>query len=167
MEQKRLISAESAAASDPLFNGVIDRVDQAGDEVVILDYKSSTATKKSASKWVEDDQVQLPIYIEAVEAGLTELSQVKVRGAFYFDAKNFGREKGMRILGSNDLLPDKKSRSSDLKEEEWMKMSQTLHERLQQLIQNIQTGIFSPAPKDVKDCMECQWRSLCRAPHLQ
>lgn len=167
MAQKHLVSPESAQEGDPLFSGVIDRVDQAGDEVVILDYKSSVLNKKSAAKWIEDDQLQLPIYIEAVESGLTDLAQVSVRGAFYYDAKDFKRDKGLKIIGDNELLPDKRSKSSDLTAEEWLKLSGALHNRLQEVIDKIRDGEFAPAPKDIDDCAKCQWRSLCRAPHLQ
>ena len=79
-------SCELRLAPDLKIFGRIDRVDECGDMVRIVDYKTGTIDC-SASKYYTGAKLQLPLYLLAVSGGR------RAAGAYYFPAAVEYREK--------------------------------------------------------------------------
>jgi RecB family exonuclease len=152
------------------FRGKIDRVDlDPHGHAVILDYKTSRASDKitSAPSWLEKQSLQLPLYAMAIEAGLAaDVPPSEVMGAFFYIAKGFNRDVGMRLKEFEDVLyaGNRYMKKIDLSGK--AELMSEVRSHVAQVLARIQSGDFAPQPKDVKACENCQWRSLCRAPHL-
>lgn len=150
------------------FKGFIDRVD--GDNegnYVVIDYKSSAGQVRNHSSWLDKGSFQLALYSQAVEDGLTELESGKVTGAFYFVSRTLDRDKGFRLdEGDESLFPLPKRSRNRVNLSDRNKMFEQINSKVQTLIEQMQTGHFHPSPKDSQDCFSCQWRMICRAPHL-
>ncbi len=150
------------------FRGSIDRVDtDSGGHAVVLDYKSSASQIKNYNSWLDNDQLQLSVYGYLVQKGFTELKPLEVLGMGYYLAKEFERNKGLWCEEADGELfnINKRSRNSMSKldlEDYWGEVKVRIHE----LVAEMQKGKMSPEPKDKRDCDNCSWRSLCRAPHL-
>lgn len=165
-EQKKLVAVSEANSHTIPLSGVVDRVDGDGTEYVVLDYKTSLKDLMGPDRWLKEDSFQLLIYEQAVTRGFTELPSKPVRGAFYYGANPINRNKGIRLEGETNLLRKVRKTPSVLSAEKYKDLIEGLFTRLDQLITGMQNGKFLPQPKDKKNCGECKWKSLCRAPHL-
>jgi ATP-dependent helicase/nuclease subunit B len=149
------------------LSGRIDRVD--GNEIgeyVVLDYKTSSANLRGLDYATRSDDFQLALYTQAVESGRTDLKPGVARAAQYYIAKDMTRAKGFQLKGENDLMPaDTKGRHL-IELERREEIFTALNQRIGALAGQIIEGQFTPQPKSQKDCADCQWRTLCRAPHL-
>ncbi|MNT85228.1 hypothetical protein D3C72_2253630 [compost metagenome] len=89
----------------------------------------------------------------------------EVIGLFYYVFKNFER-KGFHLEDRAELLypanKRNKNGTSDVKEQYLSELSQLLMGTLDR----IHAGEMAPKPVDTKNCKSCEWRRLCRAPHL-
>jgi len=158
------------SSSDYLFRGKIDRVDgDSGRAYVVIDYKATKTEKvTNATSWVKDQSLQLALYSQIIEAGLTRLPKAPVIAAFFYVLRTFDRKTGFHL---DDLEPtyfetqDKKK--NKISEEAKQKIYVESAELLQSVVVGIEEGRLSPNPRDAdKDCPKCKWRSTCRAPHL-
>jgi hypothetical protein len=68
-------------------------------------------------------------------------------------------------LGENFFGFDDKKQNKITIEEKKKLIDQT-HEIINDTVQRIKSGDFKPNPKEIELCTDCQWRDLCRAPHL-
>ncbi|MGE0762741.1 MAG: PD-(D/E)XK nuclease family protein [Bdellovibrionales bacterium] len=166
IEKRQVVAGQQTSPGDLTFSGRIDRVDSDGQEYVVLDYKSSLVGTHSATNWAEKDSFQLALYSEVVENGFSELPARPVRGAFYYSAKDFERQKGLQVNGENSLLPAKGRRNSGVSEEQKREIFNQVRQRIAEILQKANQGLFQPQPKKPTQCFDCQWRNLCRAPHL-
>ena len=163
------------------IRGVIDRLDvfqipgSESNMVILWDYKSSTSGLVGAEKWLENRQLQLWFYKRAVELGLLpertmhELSQFKILGSLYIDLKSLERglgflsDEGLALLGT---APFGSSTPKTLNASEISELDQNMKSLVQSLTQSFVDGEFEPKPLEVAICDSCEWRTLCRAPHL-
>ncbi|MCB0389881.1 MAG: PD-(D/E)XK nuclease family protein [Bdellovibrionales bacterium] len=152
-----------------VFRGSIDRIDVDEENyAVVLDYKSSKNQLSNYNNWLENDQIQLSIYAYLVEKGFTGLGKpLKVFGMGYIAAKDCERNKGLWCEEADNKLftINNRSRNSMTKQElsiYWEKVKNRVYE----LVEKISEGEFQPLPKDIKECGKCNWRKICRAPHL-
>lgn len=149
------------------FSGQIDRIDSdSGQQLVLLDYKSSAGGISAHGSWLKKHELQLLFYMWVVEKSLLEDISGEVLGIFYYVFKNFER-KGFRIEDRAGLLypaPKRKDKNAtaEVKELYLTEFSKLL----MATVDRIRQGEIQPAPDDFKICTTCEWRRQCRAPHL-
>lgn len=156
-------------AGDLKFIGTIDRVDQdQSGHLAIMDYKSSMSSVAQFGSWLKKNQIQLLLYAMAVENGLTSLEPRPVVAALYYSVRPLNRDYGFLVEGVEQGLyeiPDKRKRnriSPEEKERLFAEGENLVRTAVGQMLE----GRFEPNPRDKKDCLDCQWSALCRAPHL-
>ncbi len=149
------------------FRGVIDRLDRNEQgQVVVIDYKSSTASLNQFTSWVQKGQIQLVLYSLAIMEGVLGGEKRDVVGAFYFALNKPERNLGFALAEApEDFLNVKKPTSPE--------QFENLVKGTKQLVFNIVTdllaGRIEPAPNkdlDEKLCEKCDWNQLCRYPAL-
>lgn len=150
------------------FVGRIDRIDaDSRGNLAIYDYKSSASSVGQHGSWLKNNQIQLLLYAMAVQEGLTSLEPAPVVAALYYVARPFNRDNGFKLEGVEQGLVEiegrKKNRLSIADRDRLFGEGKTL---ISEAARRILEGDFEPRPRDPKDCPKCQWRSLCRAPHL-
>ena len=153
------------------FYGRIDRVDgQNGqNDVVLLDYKSSSANLRHWQKWLENRELQMGLYTLAVEDGVTDLGPREVAAAFYYVLRSEERHKGFRVSETDEsfeLFPRVDRIRNWIGREEKMQLLDELRETVNAVVARMRSGDFAPFPADPQTCPSCRWKELCRAPHL-
>lgn len=160
----------SATADEKFYrlSGQIDRIDRDQDgRLALIDYKSSSSSAYGASSWIPEGHIQLLLYMWVVEQGLIPGAQGEVIGLFYYIIKNFDRKKGFCLDEAAGTLfdpPKRKRKNQDQQTKEFY--LRQLMDLLRQSVQRISSGEIHPQPRDIEDCKKCEWRRLCRAPHL-
>ena len=143
---------------DILIKGRIDRIDKIDDQILIIDYKSSLNRIGIMNSWLKNNDVQMPIYIQA-------RSNKNVCGAVYLSLSDF-KYKGFILKASDwNALLSKRSRSL-MDKDKVQPILKQMNQKIQKHIKNIQKGDFQPNPSHVKHCDKCKWRQICRAKHL-
>ncbi|MNJ99731.1 ATP-dependent helicase/deoxyribonuclease subunit B [compost metagenome] len=149
------------------ISGLIDRVD--GDDeghLVVLDYKSSSANISAHGSWLKKHQIQLLFYAFVLEQSLVKDVQGEVVGLFYFLFKTLER-KGFRIEEFDEPpYPTGKRKDKNGTFETKETYLTELSKLLMGVLDRIAKGEMAPTPEDTKVCNTCEWRRLCRAPHL-
>lgn len=151
------------------FIGSIDRVDEDKDgHLAIMDYKSSAASAAQYGSWIKKNQIQLLLYAIAIENGLTPLDPRPVLAALYYVARPLGRDYGFKVEDVTQGLFDvgDKRKKNRITSDEKSRLFDEGQELVKNAVSRILAGDFTPNPRDRKDCVECQWSALCRAPHL-
>lgn len=152
------------------IKGKIDRIDtDQNGHAVVLDYKTSATTAVNHESWIKNQQIQLAIYCMAIEANAVEsLKDYQVVGAFYYVLKNLDRMKGLKTLAGADLLyPASQFRPKQMIDEEAKaELMSSIRDLILECLGLIQAGEISPQPFKVQDCKKCDWKEICRAPHL-
>ncbi|MBC7420481.1 MAG: PD-(D/E)XK nuclease family protein [Bdellovibrio sp.] len=149
------------------IRGRIDRVDESISEnyYIIYDYKSSGGRIHNYKKWMSEYEFQLLIYILAFEAAYAE--EIPVKGALYYLYKNFDLSKGYVDtevgLSHFGLSKSNGSLSSD-ETHEALKADFIIF--ISEVFEKLHQGLFKALPFKIDICEECDWRKLCRAPHL-
>lgn len=160
--------AGSAADFPVGFSGRIDRID--GDEnghYVLIDYKSSVGSLRNWNSWIDNDQLQLAIYADLLEQGLTPLEKGLVEAAVYYVCKAESRTKGYYLKDSSgELFAIEPRMRNVVAREKRDELLLNVREVVSQAVEKIAGGEFEPKPKDLSTCQECAWNRLCRAPHL-
>lgn len=147
-------------------SGRIDRVDQ--DDLgryMVIDYKSSAGQLRNFGSWIKNNELQLLFYSLCIEQGLTDLPANEVLGAFYFILSKMQRQKGFRNSTGVGILYEP-HRSTEIDRDTLEGLYSELKQKLSITFDRIQAGQFQAAPDDFKICQTCDWRKLCRAPHL-
>jgi RecB family exonuclease len=190
---------------DVAFKGVIDRIDADVTEIqekcrtgaedlklraVVIDYKSSTPAA-SFKNWARDKHWQLLVYVLALEGGLIELENLRLRevdattsemkkqalppgtrfravGAYYHDGKSMKRSGGLRLEDEASDLFDftQNSRTKQTRGELDQALSE-LHAAFLRVAEILRDGKFFPLREADPACDHCGWRTACRAPHLK
>lgn len=151
------------------LRGKIDRVEKGPrGEWAIVDYKSSI-TPVAAKSWIENNKLQLLLYRWALEnKAIAEFGageSVNVIAALYWNLRKMDRTKGLRIRGVGEDWLGPTSRSA-LSVEDDRALRGSVDELLKDTKEVLRQGDWSPKPRQVKLCEECDWRTMCRAPHL-
>jgi RecB family exonuclease len=150
------------------FRGFIDRVDfDRHGFAAVIDYKSSNYGITAFSSWLEKDRLQLLLYAQALEAGLTAIAPRPVANAAYYVARTLSRDAGFKLSDVEQGLYDLADRKrNQLTSSEKQQMFIFLAAKLRLAAQGARSGEFSPIPKNRDDCANCRWSETCRAPHL-
>jgi hypothetical protein len=163
LDQQRFVMQGSGLP----FRGRMDRVDGDGEQIVLIDYKGSRGTLHHWQRWIDSDELQLAVYLLAIEDGVTALKDQFIAGAFYYVLKSRDRTRGLRrstarphLFGTDDGL---KNWSTDAEYEQLLADTRAT---VQKVAQAISAGRFAPHPKELKICSQCHWKGLCRATHL-
>ncbi len=139
------------------FRGKIDRIDldSSRQEVIIIEYKRSSASVQDPRKGVADGiHFQLPLYLIAAK---NLLKNKDICGAFSYVFREGKRRKGVltkQILGRNSLITN--GEMEDLLEMTIIKIQEKLN--------GIAHGYFFLNPFDFKRCSpnSCEFFDLCR-----
>ncbi len=150
------------------YQGRMDRVDISDrNQMIVLDYKLSGSQLKGAHQWIESGSLQMLFYIYALEHGWAEGLEGHVVAAFYYVIKNFAREVGFE---TKEEIPQffhpTSKRNQKYDEEQKTKLMNQFEELTESLASRLKKGEMKPIPEDEKSCARCEWRRLCRAPHL-
>lgn len=178
-----------------VIQGKIDRIDMDNHgNTVVIDYKSGVSSFKTYSGWIEHRQLQLLIYCLALQNQNplamdetkvysdavdiirnentknvnSEIDNFEIAGAFLYDFNRLNRDKGFKVqeLGSQLFsFDDQKRNKIDISERDRL-LQQTI-EVIDETVVHIRNGKFDPKPRKLETCKDCEWRDLCRAPHLQ
>jgi RecB family exonuclease len=158
------------------FSGKIDRIDSlkrsatpvgAPEKMVVIDYKSSSASFKNHSSWFDNQELQLLFYMWALEKELLTEIKGEVIGAFYYSFKDFHREKGFQIEEyAGPLFRPAGRKGVKATSEDKRELFAQFETLLMEVAHKIQNGQLEPKPFDVKTCRSCGWSMLCRSTHL-
>ncbi|MCC7405750.1 MAG: PD-(D/E)XK nuclease family protein [Bdellovibrionales bacterium] len=111
--------------------------------------------------------MQLPLYAHWLALGFSSLGPGEVVGALYYVAKNLDRTKGFVVdQGVEGLLgPANRYQQVSLGDRDGLiKESVRI---LGEAVGAILAGNLGPRPeRPEQTCVTCQWRGLCRSPHL-
>lgn len=147
------------------FNLRIDRIDQSKTQryYIVYDYKSGASALPTAKKFISQSQFQMLLYLSAVKLTVDDPSLIK--GALYYLYKSFDLSKGVidKQIGQQDF--ELGSRNSSLVDS-LAELEQQFLEAISGLLETLNTGIFKTNPLEIKICSDCDWKKLCRAPHL-
>jgi RecB family exonuclease len=152
-----------------LIRGRIDRLETDGQgNYVVVDYKAGSKMPDQAS-WIKDNDLQLLFYMWALEKGALNGLQGHVIGAFYYTYKDFSRNRGLQVEGTEGRLfpavsAQRKNITVTLAEK--LSLFEKLEEILREVIRRTALGDWGSGPRDEKICQLCQWSGTCRAPHL-
>ncbi|EPX63719.1 hypothetical protein D187_006128 [Cystobacter fuscus DSM 2262] len=143
------------------FEGTIDRLDMAGGEVGVIDYKSGHLSRSELrNKLLDASDFQLPLYLYAARAS----GHQGTRHAAWFSLKT-----GKAILLSEVLADKKQELSLDL--DELLSTEPDVRQRLaaeqkpnlanavESLVRRVRAGQFAMRPKD---CGRCGYQAVCR-----
>jgi ATP-dependent helicase/nuclease subunit B len=119
--------------------GVIDRLDRATEGWIVLDYKTGS-TQFSKARFEDGSDLQLPLYVIAVNEVLRPGGEQAVDG-FYYMLKSF-RHSASLGKGMAEICEDVKQRA-------------VAHAA------NICAGRFPPEPRDGGACRACAAREIC------
>ena len=106
------------------------------------------------------------MYAFAIESGWVQIPKGDVVAAFYFDVQTWDRGKGFAMDDESiNLFP--KKRGSCIDQDEYNSLMSEFESVLKSVTDSISSGRLWPSPENKESsCNQCDWRSLCRAPHL-
>lgn len=136
--------------------GRIDRIDvhPPSSSFAIIDYK--TGAIPSGKSVLNGKILQMPVYILAVTKLL--YPNHKPSGVFYYALKDL-EIKGLALKdGCDEKTLNAPSRFS---EELWHTMQENALNEIDQAVTGIQSGHFSPQPREATQCRSCDYRHLC------
>ena len=171
-EIQAYIDAKGQVRSRPfkggiLIRGRLDRLDEVGDDIFsVIDYKSSHTGKTNYKTWLEKGDFQLGLYALMIKEGCLEGVSGDVVSAVYFGMKEMKRDKGFLMEAYNGLAHNISTHHHKMNVEEQKDFFEKLQEEIGRIISLILQGEFSPRPRNKDLCQDCQWRNVCKAPHL-
>lgn len=149
------------------FNLRIDRIDthRQKNYCIVYDYKSSERAEHKATKWIDDYQFQMLLYLTALKLTLPE--NLVIKGSLFYYYKNFKINTGLvdQEIGLNDFLFNKRN-SSLFDEGAVAALDVEFIQLVSELLKRLDKGEFKTVPYDFTICEDCDWRKLCRATHL-
>ncbi len=148
------------------IKGRLDRFDllKADNSFVLFDYKSSkNAGTHMAGSWLKYNEYQLLLYSLCVEKAYG----YKVLGALYYFYKNYEHNVGYVLEKDFDYKKSLNLKKNTLmSEEDLLVLKNDFLNQLKTLFDRLTENNFKTSPVDEKECQTCDWRKLCRAPHL-
>lgn len=160
---------ESLILDKPVrFSGRFDRIEKDSEnKIFIVDYKRNSSKFKNPNSWIKENTVQLLFYAWVIQRLFSD-QNVEVSGGAFYDYQKLKRDVGFFQQDlSKSFLPSKVRSIFLLKSEDFQKLLQDFDHHLSRLIQKMSEGDYSTHPLDPTTCKTCDWRKLCRAPHLR
>lgn len=155
------------------LRGRIDRIDLdvKSQSYLIYDYKRSDSSYLNyADKWISEKEYQLLVYVMAlIQEGI---SAQQIKGALYYFYQKFQIYKGGYWQDADSADSTCFAHQIDFKKkttqspQDLIQLIQKFEEELKVLLAQISEQKFWAIPKNTDDCADCDWRKLCRAPHL-
>jgi ATP-dependent helicase/nuclease subunit B len=149
------------------FNIRIDRVDTHKNHKysVVYDYKSSGYQVENYAKWLTEYHYQMLLYMIALQLVFKEESQIKA--ALYYQYKTFDIKKGLidEVIAVNEFGLTKRNKSL-ISVDKVAELENKFALSIADVLQNLDSYKFNTRPVDMDICTKCDWRKLCRAPHL-
>ncbi len=148
------------------FRGYIDRIDKDEEgHLVVVDYKTSSASLSQYTSWVKKGRIQLVLYALALMEGVLGDDKRDVVGAFYYALNKPERRYGYVL----ENAPEDFISGKPIKPEKYEEIINGTRELVFHIIQDLQAGRIEPHPRldlDEKLCTNCEWNQLCRYPSL-
>ncbi len=152
------------------FTGKIDRIDggtEPSADLVLLDYKMGESSVKTFGAWLKENTLQLGFYTWAIEKGfIAEFGGHRVVAAFYYVLKNLDRTQGFKLKEGPEGFYDLERRKAQIDEKQKATFFEQFEIELKSVLARLNEGRLAPVPRDFEVCETCNWRRLCRAPHL-
>lgn len=149
------------------FNIRLDRIDthKTKKYSIVYDYKSSTYQVSNFGSWITDQQFQMLLYMMALELEFKDESSIK--GALYYQYKTFDLKKGLieEDVGVSDFAFTKRNKSL-INEQKKTELKEKFVIAITDVLKRLSANEFGVTPTDLEICKKCDWRKLCRAPHL-
>lgn len=149
------------------IKGRIDRIDldPKTQDQIIYDYKrTDSANNYHHDKWISEKEYQMLFYLLAL-ADKTEISHI--RGAVYYFYQKLKVNKGLYIQGHtqfDDQVEVKKNMKCETAQLE--SLLSDFKTVVNEIFKKLKTFDYTANPDDKDICESCDWRRLCRAPHL-
>ncbi|RKH52071.1 PD-(D/E)XK nuclease family protein [Corallococcus llansteffanensis] len=154
-KDKRWSDVKLMVADDAIiFEGQIDRLDTAGVEVGVIDYKTGKLDKRTLKENLLRSDFQLPLYLYAAR----ESGHVGARNAAWFSLRT-----GATIHLSDVLPPaeleDLLSTDPEVRQRVADAQGLNLPNAVETLVKRLRKGDFPARPND---CGRCGYRAVCR-----
>ncbi len=168
LEKKRFLPQKNEQGQVVRIKGRIDRIDEDSEgRLLLIDYKNSNNGYRHWNKWIDDNQLQLLIYMLAIhDSAVEEFAGQSIVGAFYYIIKNMSRTFGLKRIEVPQSLFEVDNAKSGISEESFQKLMEETRQVIHDLMSLISQGHFPAQPRDQNDCPDCRWRTQCRAKHL-
>ena len=138
------------------FSLQIDRVDRAGDEVLVLDYKTGDVSANSVFG-ERPEEPQLPMYALATpDSSAVAFAELRV-GECRLNGWS-GRPHAARSVRLRPPLDE---------DGDWQRMKDAWRRRLLALTEEFVSGVVDVRPRDAKACQECDLHALCRIREIE
>jgi ATP-dependent helicase/nuclease subunit B len=143
--------------------GRVDRIDVGPDgALAIYDYKSGrSANLPKFTEIKEADEVQLGVYVLAVERLLASSSQ-PVAGAWYYSLRDSSMASGVWREEYHDRFAAERRRGGKLSGEEWREYVGRVRARALEVAGRAAAGEFHIAPRKPSSCAWCDYRRVCQ-----
>jgi len=143
--------------------GRVDRIDIGPDgALAIYDYKSGrSANLPKFTEIKEADEVQLGVYVLAVERLLASSSQ-PVAGAWYYSLRDSSMASGVWREEYHDRFAADRRRGGKLSGEEWREYVGRVRARALEVAGRAAAGVFHIAPRKTSSCAWCNYRRVCQ-----
>jgi len=143
--------------------GRVDRIDIGPDgALAIYDYKSgSSANLPKFNEIKEADEVQLGVYVLAVERLLASSSQ-PVAGAWYYSLRDNRMGSGVWREEYHDRFAAERRRGGKLSSEEWREYVDRVQASALDVAGKAAAGVFHIAPRKPSSCAWCNYRRVCQ-----
>lgn len=166
--------ADPASVAEPLvlsnedgeqlrLRGQIDRVDTTADgKWIAFDYKTSKGA--SLTDMLEGRDVQMAVYLEALERLFTKESEEIIGGGYYtLKGGTDRRANGLYVAEFSDLTGLKKTNRSNLALEDWRETRRELMDIVWKYWRRMRDGDFKLAPSQGDTtCKFCDFKQICR-----
>lgn len=144
-------------AGDVRLQGVIDRIDQTADGLMLLDYKKNTCpTAKARSN---GGDLQLMVYLLAVETFLSRETQTPILGGTYYSLEKREAAAGLWVPEIKQLRGDLSGKK--ISAEEWAAFRDTTSRLIGEATAAMRNGHFAPVPLNACSSF-CSARAFCR-----
>lgn len=148
------------------IKGRLDRFDLLTQEnsFILFDYKSAkNSGTHMAKSWLKYNEYQLLLYSLCIEKAYG----YQALGALYYFYKNYEHHTGYVLDQDFDY---KKSltlkKNTSISKDDLAVIKSEFTDQLKKLFDRLLENHFKTNPLDEKECQNCDWRKLCRAPHL-
>ena len=143
--------------------GRVDRIDVGPDgALAIYDYKSGrSANLPKFIEIKEADEVQLGVYVLAVERLLASASQ-PVAGAWYYSLRDNRMGSGVWREEYHDRFAAERRRGGKLSGEEWSEYVGRVQASALDVAGKAAAGVFHIAPRKLSSCAWCGYRRVCQ-----
>ncbi len=140
------------------LTGVVDRIDSDGENVIVIDYKTSKSVL-GGSDLIEGTGAQLFGYLRAASA-LTNQNPV---AAFYMQIdRSIKDNQGIFLKKYNKKCFDVHPRVAGLTELSFDEIEDKVLTQWKTKAKNLMDGIFTPNPaRPEKDCNQCRYQEMC------